>query len=274
MNWILTGWLILLSLGQIKTSLVNEKIKLYFFTWDSLTFFFISSFFFFFFFFFFRYSFPCNDWLSFDKGDGSIIRQLQPHSNQFNNLFADIKTRIHIGLFDDHLYFSIVKRPRSSPFTRLQRLSTLVAVLYLSLISSAMYYKPTDKIPSRAFTLGPFTFTSKEIIVGLISSVIMVIPASVIINLFRWRKTKGEESDTCERSLTIGERLKRFRLPWWSVYLAYVLVFLSISVSAYFTFMYSIVWGKELALQWLLSVFINVIGSVILIQPVKVSNHW
>lgn len=165
-----------------------------------------------------------------------------------------------------------MKRPCSSPFTRVQRLSTIVAVLYLSLVSSAMYYKPTDKIPSRALTLGPFTLTSKEIVVGLISSVIMVLPTSIIINLFKWRKVNSEELDTCGSSRTLAERLKRFRLPWWSMSLAYLLIFLSISVSSYFTFMYSIVWGKELALKWLLSIAINVVLSIILIQPVKVSK--
>uniref|UniRef100_A0A0L8HQF0 Death domain-containing protein n=2 Tax=Octopus bimaculoides TaxID=37653 RepID=A0A0L8HQF0_OCTBM len=217
------------------------------------------------------YYFECNNWLAFDKGDGLIIRKLKPTTGQLFDLFEATKTRIYRSLFDDHLYFSIVKRPRASKFTRVQRLSSVTAILYLSLVSSAMFFKPDEKPSGRVIRIGSLAISSKEIFVGIIGSIIMIVPTSMIIFLFKTRKSRGQQPrGDEEKKASIKERLKGFQFPWWTVYIAYLIVFASIGASAFITFTYSMKWGKELSLRWLLSVFVNVSGSILFVQPLKV----
>ncbi|GAB1601804.1 location of vulva defective 1-like [Argonauta hians] len=239
------------------------------------------------------YNFECNNWLAFNKGDGLIIRKLTPARGQLVDLFEATKIRIYRSLFDEHLYFSIVKRPRSSNFTRIQRLSSLTAILYLSLVSSAMFFKPNEKIPSKVVYIGIFPISSKEIYVGIISSLVMIIPTSLIIFLFKNRKVKNTKGDQIikkvslkkkegkkgkkkkeeiekEEKVSIIKRLKGFRFPWWTVYIAYLLVFSAIGASSFITFSYSMQWGKELSLRWILSIFFNVSGSILFVQPLKI----
>lgn len=47
---------------------------------------------------------------------------------------------------DDHLWFSIFLRPPRSRFTRVQRLSACMALLYLSMLVNAMFYEKVSHI--------------------------------------------------------------------------------------------------------------------------------
>jgi len=62
-------------------------------------------------------------------------------------------------------------------------------------------------------------------------------------------------------------------LPYWCVYLAWLLVALSIVVSAFFTILYSFEWGREKSTSWLTAFLLSFAESVILIQPVKVCKN-
>jgi hypothetical protein len=59
-------------------------------------------------------------------------------------------------------------------------------------------------------------------------------------------------------------------LPHWCVYIAWLFVFLSTSVSGTITFLYSMEWGKEKSIAWLTSMLLSVVESVSIIQPTKV----
>ena len=45
---------------------------------------------------------------------------------------------------DDHLWISIMSRPTKSSFTRLQRLTCGVSLLFSTMIANAMFYRETD----------------------------------------------------------------------------------------------------------------------------------
>ncbi|GCB66710.1 hypothetical protein scyTo_0007925 [Scyliorhinus torazame] len=59
-------------------------------------------------------------------------------------------------------------------------------------------------------------------------------------------------------------------LPSWLIYIAWLLVFITSGVSAFFTMLYSFDYGKEKSIQWLISMIISFIESVFVIQPIKV----
>ena len=74
-----------------------------------------------------------------------------------------------------------------SRFTRAQRLSCCLATLFLSMVTSAMYYGTEDNVEKPGvLRLGPFTFSYQELWVSLVSAVIAVPPLLVVIQIFRY----------------------------------------------------------------------------------------
>ena len=80
---------------------------------------------------------------------------------EFEHLFTQ-KTRKNLS--DEHLWFSIVTRPPQSRFTRLQRLSCCLCLLFTSMLANAMYYGTTsDGAGRNALTIGPFALTAEQV---------------------------------------------------------------------------------------------------------------
>ncbi|XP_028291886.1 polycystic kidney disease protein 1-like 2 [Gouania willdenowi] len=59
-------------------------------------------------------------------------------------------------------------------------------------------------------------------------------------------------------------------LPWWFVFFGWLLVLATSSVSAYFTMLYGLKFGKERSISWLVSLVVSFFQSLLLIQPLKV----
>ncbi|XP_032892396.1 polycystic kidney disease protein 1-like 2 [Amblyraja radiata] len=88
----------------------------------------------------------------------------------------------------------------------------------------------------------------------------------------------GDDGEDDDSSSTNGEAvsgsekqgLRQEGLPWWFVYIGWLLVFVTSAVSAFFTMLYSFDYGKEQSIQWLVSMTISFLESILIIQPVKV----
>jgi len=104
------------------------------------------------------YNFICERWLARDKEDGLIDRVIPVTSRDevmtFDKLFSE---HARVGVADSHLWFSCYMRPDRSSFTRAQRVSVCMALLLLTMITSAMFYQPEDsetgESPSRWWLL-------------------------------------------------------------------------------------------------------------------------
>lgn len=59
-------------------------------------------------------------------------------------------------------------------------------------------------------------------------------------------------------------------LPWWFVFVGWLLVLATSSVAAYFTMLYGLKYGKERSISWLLSTAVSFFQSLLIIQPLKV----
>ncbi|XP_062869468.1 polycystin-1-like protein 2 [Trichomycterus rosablanca] len=59
-------------------------------------------------------------------------------------------------------------------------------------------------------------------------------------------------------------------LPWWFVFVGWILVLASSGVSAYFTMMYGLTYGKERSINWLISISVSFFESLFVTQPLKV----
>lgn len=88
------------------------------------------------------------------------------------------------------------------------------------------------------------------------------------------------EGDELDRSPSPGESVKeeatkkgcRGGLPWWSVFIGWILVIATSGVSGYFTMMYGLTYGKERSINWLISMMISFFESLFVTQPLKVSD--
>uniref|UniRef100_UPI00398F81D5 polycystin-1-like protein 2 n=1 Tax=Pristiophorus japonicus TaxID=55135 RepID=UPI00398F81D5 len=59
-------------------------------------------------------------------------------------------------------------------------------------------------------------------------------------------------------------------LPWWFVIIGWVLVAATSGVSAFFTMLYGLHYGKDSSIKWLISMAISFFESVLITQPLKV----
>ena len=122
----------------------------------------------------FRYVFLCGKWLSLDCDDGQVwcsLEVLQDGNIETDKLFYNLSQK---KLFDDHLWVSLLKRPYFSRFSRVQRLWCLVALLFLALISSAMWYNQLDERIMQTVKVWLIKLNYKQFYVGFMSSVIVL----------------------------------------------------------------------------------------------------
>ncbi|XP_074551429.1 polycystin-1-like protein 2 [Halichoeres trimaculatus] len=59
-------------------------------------------------------------------------------------------------------------------------------------------------------------------------------------------------------------------LPWWFIFVGWLLVIATSVVSGYFTMLYGLKFGKERSVSWLVSMIVSFFQSVLIIQPLKV----
>ncbi|PRD28966.1 UNVERIFIED_CONTAM: Polycystic kidney disease protein 1-like 2 [Trichonephila clavipes] len=113
----------------------------------------------------YKYEFIAERWFAVEEGDG-LIDYLIPvagkeQMTEFSHIFPNASRR---SLTDNHLWLSIFTRPARSRFTRLQRLSCCLALLYLSMLTSAMWYETTSEKPSPgAFKFGPLSLSPEQV---------------------------------------------------------------------------------------------------------------
>ena len=230
---------------------------------------------------FLRYYFLCGQWLAVDEGDCLIYKVLPVASREevtgFGQLFFDHTRR---KLFDEHLWLSVIGRPVRSNFTRLQRLSTILCLLFTTMISNAMWYGRANIEHDRIIKVGPLTLSAATLLVSLFGSLTVIPVNTLIVTLFRKHRPKDWPTDDTLVS-TVGSQQtqdkkkkkwwkEKYPLPFWCAYIAWALVVAFTLTSMLFIIFYSAEWGKEKSEEWLSSLVLSVIESVLLFQPLKV----
>ena len=214
-----------------------------------------------------KWYFLGNRWLSLEKGNGKISAEIKAAGYEeylaFRNLFhfRGAKT-----LGEKHLWLSLFTKAPHSTFTRCQRLSCCLSILMATMVTNAMFYKQGLK-PEDTFKVGPIELSWTQIKIGLQSGLV-AIPVNVLVVAI-FRNIKPERSE--DNILQSDEDSNRTGCcPRFCVYIGWVLCIMTSLVSAAFVVFYSLMWGKEVANQWLASVMISFFQDVIVIQPVKV----
>eukprot|EP00079_Xenopus_tropicalis_P034906 XP_017948677.1 PREDICTED: polycystic kidney disease protein 1-like 2 [Xenopus tropicalis] len=84
--------------------------------------------------------------------------------------------------------------------------------------------------------------------------------------------SSGAASEVCSSSASLSEDGKKNTrgLPWWFVFIGWLLVAATSGVSAFFTMLYGLHYGKDSSIKWLISMAISFFESLFITQPLKV----
>ncbi|CAL4060237.1 unnamed protein product, partial [Meganyctiphanes norvegica] len=123
--------------------------------------------------------FICNNAYQLNYDDIRVSKIIVVTHKKVNQFF-EIKFR---NEFFKNFVFAELSRVK---FTRVQRITTCMALLYLTMVTNAMFYGVIPEEPGAgAFSLGPFSMSPAAIGVGVISNLITFPPLFLIIQLFR-----------------------------------------------------------------------------------------
>ena len=217
-----------------------------------------------------KWYFLGNRWLALEKGDGEIKVEIcsagKKESLAFRNLFyfRGAKT-----LGEKHLWLSLFTKAPHNSFTRCQRLSCCLSILFATMVTNAMFYQQGTESED-TFKVGPIQLSWKQIKIGLQSGLVAIPVNVIVVAIFRNIKqpTSKEGSNNDEPEDNDAKPIGCF--PHLCVYIGWALCLMASLVSAAFVVFYSLMWGKKVANEWLTSVLISFFQDVIVIQPIKV----
>ena len=219
-----------------------------------------------------RWTFSINRWLAVEKEDGQIEVTFNRKST---NSFSDqVRSRFGRKIADSHLWMSVFGKACSSTFTRVQRASCCLSVLFSAMIANAMFYNISGESDG-AIQIGPFKFSWRQIVVGVQSGLIVAPVNILIVLLFKSSKPgskKGDKYREIDQVQLLVDEVSDTgcMLPHFCVYIGWFLCFVTTLTAATFTLFYSLVWGKEVAEQWLASILISNGQDIFVVQPTKV----
>ena len=212
-----------------------------------------------------KYHFLGNRWLALEKGTGELEAEIQVADKKelasFKNLFYSRTAR---DLGDGHIWLSVFTRPPHNTFTRCQRLSCCLSILFAAMVTNAMFYR-FNTPPSDTFEIGPLKLSWTQIKIGIQSSIIAIPVNVLVVMIFRNVKPNlaSDENQGDNRKVPGC-------LPHFFVFIGWTSCLLTSLAAAAFTLFYSLVWGKETSNQWLTSIMVSFFQDVVIIQPLKV----
>lgn len=218
------------------------------------------------------WKFLINRWLAVEKDDSLIEVTVD---NKTTVTFANqVRSRFGRKIADSHLWMSVFSKATSSSFTRVQRASCCLSILFSAMIANAMFYNIGGETEG-TIQIGPFKFSLRQIIVGVQSGLIVAPVNILIVLLFKSskpRNMKRRRYDEFGPVETLVDELRdaSFTLPHFFIYLGWFLCFGTTMTAATFTFFYSLMWGKELAEQWISSILVTNAQDIFVLQPSKI----
>ena len=211
---------------------------------------------------------------------------------------------------EGHLWLSVVTKPPWSKFTRVQRATCCLSLLMSAMLANALFYRtdkvadPTIQIGPLKFSWRQIVVgIESALIVTPVNLLIMALfKNSSEKPLSKVDATEKEKETVCAQRKRAHSRLscaendnevdeessekssfwtralhplragtkKDVMLPHYFVYIAWFLSFATVSVSAIFTFFFSLQWGKEISNQWLSSMLVSFTEDLFVLQPIKI----
>ena len=219
-----------------------------------------------------QWVFQINRWLAVERDDGNI--EVTADHNTPVSFSNQVRSRFGRKLADSHLWMSVFGKACSSTFTRVQRASCCLSVLFSAMIANAMFYNIGGESEG-AIQVGPFKLSWRQIAIGVQSGLIIAPINILIVFLFKSSKPKSKKADRY-KDIDLTQQLvdqaidTGCMVPHFCVYFAWFLCFVTTLTAATFTLFYSLSWGKEVSEQWLSSILISNVQDIFVVQPTKV----
>ena len=215
-----------------------------------------------------------NQWFSPDKDDGSIFRKLlvERKNSRHPNFKEAFRSKLSGSLFESHVWMSsVTKRPRDS-FTRSQRVTCCLCVIFTAMLANAMFYNLGDEVESSSIRLGPLKVSVRQIIITIQSCLVIAPINFLIVAIFKNSRSTFDKH-CCKRprskeSQGLDESNQK-PLHHIFVYIAWFLCFAVAITSSLVVFFYSLMWGKDTANEWLSSILMSITMDILAIQPVR-----
>jgi polycystin 1L2 len=111
-----------------------------------------------------KFYFVCEKWLAVEKEDGKIERLILVASEDQQKQFKYLLEKQYKQKFaDGHLWFSIFGRPANSSFTRIERVTCVFVLLYLSMLMDILYFGADDSPSTGGLQIGPLLITTQQV---------------------------------------------------------------------------------------------------------------
>ena len=110
-----------------------------------------------------KFYFLFNDWIA---ADTEMEKVLPVATNvQKSDLKYLIEKETKEKMRDNHLWFSLVARPTQSSFSRTDRLTCCLVLLYMTMLMNIMYYEMDKSSSTNSVTLyvGPLSLSSSQV---------------------------------------------------------------------------------------------------------------
>lgn len=213
----------------------------------------------------------CNQWFSPEKDDGKIVRKLLVERTlpEFQEAF---RSTLSGTLYESHIWMSsVTKRPGSS-FTRAQRVTCCLCVVFSAMLANAMFFNVGGEAAESSIKIGPLKVSMRQIIITIQSCLILAPINLLIVAIFKNARPTFDKH-CCKRSRGTENQDPDEEddkpLHHIFVYIAWFLCFATAITSATVVFFYSLMWGKETADEWLSSMLMSITMDILAIQPVR-----
>lgn len=253
-----------------------------------------------------KYIFEANTWLAFDRGDMTVDVLLKPSESQSNtSLSQEFYNKVNRSANDDHMWMSIFLRPRGSRFSRRERVSAAALFLYLSMLVSAAWHDTLADSPhSGIFEFSSFTLSVEQVIIGIISD-ILAYPV-ILLLIFVFKRARPRRLKQCRALEAIAkQRIDQQKdkgvhgkehdilnnydyksrqssnnhgkdqspvmcIPWWTRWLAWLLMLAGIVGSIFIVWSYGVTWGEIKTVKWFSAFITSFFISLLFTQWLKV----
>ena len=116
-----------------------------------------------------KFHFICQRWLAVEEDDGKIERVLFVAGELEKQEFSYVLSKqTYNKISEGHLWFSILSRPVTNKFTRVQRCTCCFVLFFISMFLNIMYYDlsteaKTNNSTNSSLSLGPFYISSQQV---------------------------------------------------------------------------------------------------------------
>ncbi|XP_052819342.1 uncharacterized protein LOC128245129 isoform X2 [Mya arenaria] len=237
-----------------------------------------------------RCTFACDQWFDYDTGDTKVDRVLNA---QPANQFWSFMEMVSYTIAEHHLWLSVYTRPMKSNFTRVQRLSCLLGLIFLTMIAVTMTLQSPDENIYQ-IVIGPFRFAFENFLVALVA--LLISTTVIMIVTFFFKNAESDESARFQSTLlnayrkanskiqfdksVIGRifvppaeealQYNYYFLPHFCVYVGWTILAMAIAVASYFIYSFSDSWELIKSEYWMSTIFVSFFCSIMVTEVIKV----